>query len=75
MIPLQTFHQEYNLAQERKELRLMQAKSKEMQDRASVTPKDLDGHGKRMDKAKKFVIQKLNEYEKLSKKRKQSAQR
>ena len=47
-----------------------------MQERALVTPREKDGKGKRMDKAKKFVINKLNEYEAqtLFKKKKLSAQ-
>ena len=46
-----------------------------MQERALVTPREKDGKGKRMDKAKKFVINKLNEYEAqtLFKKKKLSA--
>ena len=34
-----------------------------MQERVLVTPREQDGNGRRMDKAKKFVIKKLNEYE------------
>ena len=44
-----------------------------MQERVLVTPRDQDEWGRKIDKAKKFVINKLNEYEaqkkfKLSKK-------
>ena len=41
----------------------MQSRTKEMQERVLVTPREQDGNGGRMDKAKKFVIKKLNEYE------------
>ena len=53
----------------------MQSRMEEMQERALITPREQDGKGTRMDTAKKFVINKLNEYEKqkLLRKRRMSA--
>ena len=52
----------------------MQSKANEMKERALVTPRDHDGRGRRMDKAKRFVVNKLNEYERQIIKKKVSAQ-